>query len=476
MQQSLYTVDTQGEIVSNRRLSRDGHVTAIALSSRAEIAAVAHRDQIRGGRGRAPGSIGVYSLEDGHRRDRVDLGYDAASSVDVASGGGLLAYCGRHSAVVYNLITHRDIVLTEVAGDMPHVAFSPDAQFVAIARGDGSLGLFEVASGGCALECERASGSLHPLRFSRDGRFLAAVCDKERSVRIWEVSTGRLHRCFAEDKWYPYDLAFVPPGEVLASSGACANGDRRVLFWDVATGEQVGYVRAESEQPLAFSADGRLMASSGKTDTVVIWRLRGLKTSFKRDAAVDGDRAGMADGEFHSEWERLRSGDCGAAYAAAQRLIAAGDESSRRLAPLLHAHTVENDRLPKLFADLDADRFVTRRRASAELAALMPAIDADVQRLATTTESAEVRRALRSIQANYDGIRIGAPDVLRTLRAIGILERIGGKTAVEALQRLARGASGLAITQEATYALDRIDAGPKADRMTSRHTPAGSLR
>jgi hypothetical protein len=68
--------------------------------------------------------------------------------------------------------------------------------------------------------------------------------------------------------------------------------------------------------------------------------------------------------------------------------------------------------------------------------------------------SIEARRRLERI---LTGPRlVPAPEVLRSLRALQILEAIGDEPARRVLRRLAEGAPGSRLTREARAALDRL--------------------
>jgi WD40 repeat protein len=109
-------------------------------------------------------------------------------------------------------------------------------------------------------------------------------------------------------------LAYSPDGRLLASAGS----DHVVLLWEVATGRETAVLEGlgQTMYCLAFSPDGKLLAAGGLDETVCLWdipdgRLRGelpghwpvtMALSFSSDgktlAAGVGDRfQGSASGE-----------------------------------------------------------------------------------------------------------------------------------------------------------------------------------
>lgn len=108
------------------------------------------------------------------------------------------------------------------------------------------------------------------------------------------------------------------------------------------------------------------------------------------------------------------------------------------------------ERIARLIADLDGDRLAQREQASKELLKLGSIAISALVEASATTQSAEVRRRADAVLARLT--RSGG--VLRLIRAVEVLERVGSSDAVEVVSQLARGATGAPLTEEAlaTYA------------------------
>jgi WD40 repeat protein len=67
----------------------------------------------------------------------------------------------------------------------------------------------------------------------------------------------------------PWSLAFSPDGKILASGGA----DNRIRLWDPDTGKEVGFLEGHTDSVncVAFSADGKWLASGSQDKELILW-------------------------------------------------------------------------------------------------------------------------------------------------------------------------------------------------------------
>jgi WD40 repeat protein len=141
------------------------------------------------------------------------------------------------------------------------LALSPDARLLAVCEPPGGVYVYDSVTGKQSRVFSRKGAELALATFSPDGRRLAAVANREGSseVLIWDVDTGSELACLKNTKRSIPSLAFSPDGKSLATGGF----EPDVVLWDVATGKESRRCRNIGDaHHLAFAPDGKTVAGA----------------------------------------------------------------------------------------------------------------------------------------------------------------------------------------------------------------------
>jgi RNA polymerase sigma factor (sigma-70 family) len=342
-------------------------------------------------------------------------------------------------------------------GLIPSVAFSEDGKFVAAVREDagrpsGALSVWDAATAERKIMLDVAGGA-QEVAFSPDGRTLAAT-GKVGAIHLWDFANGKLLGSLPgalDDpcgSWRRAPLAFAADGRSLVG----ATG-RTLRLWEVVSGKERCCLRQEFGWPacLTLSRDGFTLFTGGNDNAILAWDLIPPGTA--------RPRARLSERQAETLWTELASDDATVAYRALCTLIIAGDRAVDLLRSRLRP-AVASDPGPvdKLVADLDSDRFETRERAASELEKKSRAIEPQLRKALQDSSSAEVRRRIRELLDKLESAAL-PPSVVREVRAIEALERIGSPEASAVLKKLAAGAVEARVTREATASLQRRQRG-----------------
>jgi hypothetical protein len=117
---------------------------------------------------------------------------------------------------------------------------------------------------------------------------------------------------------------------------------------------------------------------------------------------------------------------------------------------------LDGKHLDQLLSDLENDDFAQRQRAAEELARLGAVAAPALKKSLTTQPALDTRKRIEQILERLTPGQTPAAETLRELRAIEVLERLGGKDSRALLEVLARGAPEAPLTLDARAALERL--------------------
>uniref|UniRef100_D8Q5V7 Nephrocystin 3-like N-terminal domain-containing protein n=1 Tax=Schizophyllum commune (strain H4-8 / FGSC 9210) TaxID=578458 RepID=D8Q5V7_SCHCM len=177
------------------------------------------------------------------------------------------------------------------------VSFSPDGATVVSASDDRTLRLWDAKAGKEIGEAMQGhTRSVNSVVFSCDGARIVSGAN-DGTVRIWETATRQqlgdsirhtqVWASHGHTGWI-HAVAFSLDNMRVVSGG----DDNTVLFWDVASGEQVGddlRGHADGVSSVAFSPDGKHIASGSYAGTLRVWHVREVEK--ERDTTIGHTRA-----------------------------------------------------------------------------------------------------------------------------------------------------------------------------------------
>jgi RNA polymerase sigma factor (sigma-70 family) len=424
------------------QMKTEQQLTGVALSADGTLVATGELD----------GTVRVWQAATGKPlltlRGHTGIVYSLAFAPD---GKTLVSGSVDHLVYLWDVTTGKR--LHELRGpqaDIWWVAVSPDGKTLAAGGKEPMVYLWEVATGKRLPLLYGQQQEVWGMSFSPDGKLLAAACGRETpSVRLWDVSTRREVRQMGAPGEHTYGVAFSPSGKLLASG--TISGE--VAVWEVMTGQEIARVAAHQGQTISvsFTADGKTLASGGDDGFVRLWDVRSLGQG---QPLPKGE---LAPKDLESLWEDLGGADAARGYQAVWALAAAPRQALPLCRDRLLRPAVKDPQLPqriaRFIADLDADDFEVREKATLALARLGKAAEAAVREALDNPASLEARRRLErvlTLQATP------SHDTLQAVRAVEVLEAVGGSDAEEVLRRITRDAAEAWLKQEAQAAVDRL--------------------
>jgi WD40 repeat protein len=263
------------------------------------------------------GTVKIWNVATGTNTQTLVADSFAVKSVAWSQDGRLLASSGNEGVVkLWDAASGHELRALKHTwregrpGLVICVLFSPDGKTLAARNWDRTVSLWEVGTGRelLTLAVVDAFPAISSFAFSHDGQLIAAA-DEGTKVKFWDVTSGQLVRTLVSPPVagitvQMVSLAFRPDGRLLATGEVRIDDAHKeykgvVKLWDLDVGRVLHEAMAHVMDPdsLAFSPDGRLLATSGADGGVKLWdaALKELKTLSVSPLAAKGLKAWSLD-------------------------------------------------------------------------------------------------------------------------------------------------------------------------------------
>jgi WD40 repeat protein len=184
------------------------------------------------------------------------------------------------------------------------VAFSPDGRFAATGSADKTIKLWEASTGREIRSYLGSKGTAWKLAFSPDNSMIASI-DAEYNIRIWEVQSSRIIRTLDLPGDGFVAVAFTPGGESLVTG----TEKNHAILWDISSGNEIRRFKPDTADIIMQKNFGYPYARSVEISPDGKWLLTG---SSDRTAFIFNFNSGRQVKKFKGD-----KGSCTSCYISA---------------------------------------------------------------------------------------------------------------------------------------------------------------
>jgi len=245
-----------------------GVVFSVAFSPNGKILASSKED----------GTIKLWDMTTWREITTLSGHKDGVISLAFSPNGKWLASAGMDddkTVKVWDVTTHR--VKETLRGHkrgVQSVAFSSNGRWLASGDSAGELILWDVTTWRQKIAVRAHKGVIVSVAFSPDGKWLASGSG-DGVIKLWEAPfqgvKASLHTKLL------YSLAFSPDSQTLAAG---RYNDGCVEFWNLSSRRKIATLHGHTAtvNGMAFSTNGRYLATGSWDDTIRLWDVSSRKT------------------------------------------------------------------------------------------------------------------------------------------------------------------------------------------------------
>ncbi len=205
------------------------------------------------------------------------------------------------------------------------ITFSPDRKLLASASADNTVKLWNITTGKVIKTLKGHTNEVYSVIFSPDGKLLASASG-DKTVRLWDTTTHKEIKTLKGHTNEVYGVSFSFDGRLLASTSR----DHTVKLWDTITHKEITYLKGHKGSVIAvsFSPDGKFLASASGDKTVKLWDT----TTHKEIKTLKGHKNAVYSVSFSADGKLLAS-------ASADKTVKLWDTTTHKEIKTLKGHT-----------------------------------------------------------------------------------------------------------------------------------------